>query len=246
MIVRQTHCAAASLALAAAMISGCTMAVSGSAAIEGTPDVRIGRNIADVLPSSDELSTALGIAIETEDFPPTVGGAQVLGTGADYSGDAACVGVVKEAPFGAYGSLPIWAVATSSWDSEGFMPPNVFIDVAAVALRSDTAARDAVAAFGHQWQQCQDADLRVVDAAGSGHDLAYRVTAVDTEPAQLTADVEFRTMLAGDATIKREVVVGANCIVDVSVTYYRDDGPAVSEELAEKVAQLTLRRIAAA
>lgn len=64
--------------------------------------------------------------------------------------------------------------------------------------------------------------------------IAYRVTAVDTEPAQLTADVEFRTMLAGDATIKREVVVGANCIVDVSVTYYRDDGPAVSEELAER------------
>ncbi|MGA9376637.1 MAG: sensor domain-containing protein [Mycobacterium sp.] len=219
--------------------------MTGSAAIEGTPDVRVGRNIADVLPTHDEMSTALDIAIEPADSPPTVGGAQVLGTGSDYSGDAACAGVAQEAAVSAYRALPIWAVATGNWDSEGFMPPNVFIDVAAIALRSDAAARNAVTAFGHQWQQCQDADVRVVYAAGSGHDLAYRVSAVHTEPAQLSADVVFTTF-AGEATIKRAVVVAANCIVDVSVTYYRDDGPAVPNDLAEKVAQLALQRIEAA
>lgn len=245
MTIRQTRCVAAALALTAGIVSGCTVTVTGSAAIEGPPDVRVGRNIADVLPTHDELSTALGIAIEPADSPPTVGGAQVLGNGADYSGPAACAGVAQEAAVSAYGNLPVWAVATRNWDSEGYMPPSVFIDVAAIALRSDAAARDAVTEFGLQWQQCQDADLRVVDAAGSGRDLAYRVIAVHTEPARLSADVVFTTF-AGDATIKLAVVVGANCIVDVSVTYYRDDGPAVSEELAEKVAQLTLRRIAAA
>lgn len=242
---RQAHCAAAALALTAGIVSGCTVTVTGSAAIEGTPDVRIGRNITQVLPTYGELSTALDIAIEPADSPPRVGGARVLGAGANYSGDTACAGVAKEAAVSAYRTLPIWAVAEDSWDSEGFMPPHVFIDVAAIALRSDVAARDAVTAFGHQWQQCHDADLRVVNAAGSGHDLAYRVTAVHTEPAQLSADVVFTTF-AGEATIKRAVVVAANCIVDVSVTYYRDDGPAASEDLATQVAQLALQRIAAA
>ena len=51
---------------------------------------------------------------------------------------------------------------------------------------------------------------------------------------------------AGEATIKRAVVVAANCIVDISVTYYRDDGPAVPDDLAEKVAQVSLERIDAA
>jgi hypothetical protein len=245
MIVGQTRCAAAALALAAGIISGCTVTVTGSAAIEGTPDVRIGRNIADVLPTHDELSTALGIAIEPGDFPATVGGAQVLGIGADYSGDTACAGVVQEAAVSVYGTLPIWAVATDNWDSEGFMPPNVFIDIAAIALRSDAAAREAVTEFGRQWQQCQDADVRVADAAGSGRDLAYRVSAVHPEPEQLSADVVFTTF-AGEATIKRAVVVAANCIVEVSVTYYRDDGPAAPADLADNVAQLALERIAAA
>ncbi|BBX37588.1 MULTISPECIES: sensor domain-containing protein [Mycolicibacterium] len=242
---RETRCAAAAFALAAGILSGCTVAVSGSAAIEGTPDVRIGRNVADVLPTHHELSAALDIAFEAEDFPPRVGGARVLGVGADYSGDIACAGVAEEATFSVYKALPIWAAAEDSWDSEGFMPPHVFVDVAAIALRSEAAARDAVTAFGDQWRQCQDADVRVADAAGSGHDLAYRVSAVHTEPAQLSAEVVFSTF-AGEATIKRAVVVAANCIVDISVTYYRDDGPAVPDDLAEKVAQVSLERIDAA
>lgn len=245
-MIRQSLCAAATLTLTASMISGCTVTVTGAAAIEGTPDVRIGRNVADVLPTPDEMSTALDIAIEPRDSPPRVGDARVLGIEADYSGDTACAGVVQEAAAGAYKTLPIWAVATDDWKSEGFMPPSVFIDVAAIALPSDGAARDAVTAFGHQWQQCRDADVRVTNAAGSGHDLAYRVSAVDTKPAQLSADVVFSSTLAGDATIKRALVVAANCIVDVSVTYYRDDGHAVPSDLAENVAQLALQRIEAA
>lgn len=245
-MIRQVRCAVAALALTAAVISGCTVTVAGAPAIESPPDVRIGRNIADVLPTPDELSTALGIAIEPDDFPPRVGDARVLGVGADYSGDTGCVGVVKEAAAATYRMLPVWAVATADWESEGFMPPNVFVDVASVALRSDGAARDAVTAFGHQWEQCWDAELHVDDAAGSGLDLAYRVNAVDTAPAQLSADVTFSATMDSEATIKRAVRVEANCIVDVSVTYYRSDGPAAPDDLAEKVAQLALQRIAAA
>lgn len=83
MSASRLRCAAAAFALSAALISGCTATVTGSAAIESTPQVRIGRNVVDVLPTHEELSAATGVSIERDDFRPRVGGVQVLGRGGD-------------------------------------------------------------------------------------------------------------------------------------------------------------------
>lgn len=246
MSASRLRCAAAAFALSAALIGGCTATVTGSAAIESTPQVRIGRNVVDVLPTHGELSAATGVSIERDDFRPRVGGVQVLGRGGDYSGRAECIGAAKEAAARAYRELPVWAVATADWGSEGFTAPTMFIDVAAIAMRSDAAARDALTEFGRQWDQCQGAQLRLDNAAGSGLNMAYRVDEVHSAATQLSAEVVFITGTAGEATIRRTLTVDANCIVDVSVTVYGNDEAAVSDDVAEKVAQLMVDRIAQA
>lgn len=246
MITARTRCTAAVFALIAALASGCTATVAGTAAIESAPDVRIGRNILDVLPTHEELSEATGIGIERDDFRPRIGGIHVLGRGGDYRGRGECIGAAKEGAARAYRELPVWAVATADWGSQGSIEATVFVDVAAIALRSDAAARDALTAFGHQWEECRDAQLHVDNAAGTGLDLAYRIDDVRTAPTQLDAEVAFIADSATKATILRALTVAANCIVDVSVTVYRHDGAAVPDDLADNVAALMVDRITGA
>lgn len=143
-----------------------------------------------------------------------------------------------------YHELPVWAVATADWGSEGFTAPTMFIDVAAIALRSETAVHNALTKFGRQWEQCQGAQVRLDNAAGSGRNMAYRVDEVHSAPTQLSAEVAFFTGTAGEATIRRTLTVDANCIIDVSVTVY--DENEVSDDVAEKVAALMVDRIAQA
>lgn len=230
------------------LLTGCTIAIPGTPTAAG-PDSRVGRDVADVLPTPDELTELTGVEIEPSDFPPSVGGRRVLPDGIRDDDDASelqCLGATTPGMFKTYEPLPVWAVARKGLDSPlGKRVPSVDVDVTVIALTSDAAAVEALASFTEQWQACEG---KTMVTHGSGREFSHRIDAVATRGELLTATVTFGSDSTSPTTVsQRALGIRANCVVDVEVGWfdaYEDtEAPA---DLAERVASLVLDKIAAA
>ena len=230
-------------------VTACTSTVSGSPTAAG-PDSRVGRNVAEMLPTPSELTELTGVDIEETDFPPSVGKETVLPNGLRDESDATeiqCLGVTQPGMRRTYDELPGWAVAAEDLDSPiGSRGPSVDVSVTVVALTSDAAAVDAMAEFADQWRACEGKTMVVHDVAGSGDDFSHRVDEVAVRGELLTAAVTFTGSDSSTTSVdQRALGIGANCVVDVEVGYfdpYRDT--TAPSDLAERVAETVLDKIA--
>jgi hypothetical protein len=227
-----------------------------STTVPGAPttgaDALVGRNVADVLPTADELTELTGVEIEPSAFPPSVGDEHVMPDGIRDEEDASeiqCLGATTPGMLKTYEQFPVWAVASRDLDSSyGSDTPSVDVGVTVVALTTDAAAVDALTTFTEQWQACRGKTMIVHDTAGSGYEFTHRVESVATRGEMLTASVAFTgSGNAPTTTIhQRALGVRANCLVDVEVSYfdpYHDT--TAPPDLAERVAQTALDKIAA-
>lgn len=192
------------------LLAGCSTTVDGTA----TPAAAALK----VLPTDDEMTSAVGSTLSTFGFQPFVGGAEILPNGFRTDADAspiACAAVTDTAPRIVYEPLPVVEAARESyfnWD------PGVDAsgaDAAVIRLASVDAARDAFESFARQWQQC--AGKTVVKHVGNAV-IDADVTDVSVQDAVVSATVRtHQPPSAADSRYERALGVRDRSIVEVSL-----------------------------
>ena len=220
---------------------GCTTAITGVAepARDSAGIIGIGRSIAQLLPSATELSQVLKGTVDENEFPPSVGGLDVLSGWAPPGTDPQCAAVVYPFLKTSYRGSTARAAAQQKWSA---IPNKFLVRVGVVALASPHDARELFARFVSQWQRCQgktEVFPHSPDEVGIP-DYIKRVTDVKTLGAMLTSVVLLSS--SDDPSplpSERAVGVAYNCILDVEVTEIgRDEAVPPTASHAQDVVQL--------
>ena len=210
--------AAATLVLAA----GCGHAVDG--------DARAAATAVEVLPTEDEISGAVGNRLNTYDFRPFVGGAEIMPDGFRTDADAtpiACVGVTDTMTKLTYETGDIVKAARQSYFSLAPGTTASGADAAVVRFATPTEASGRFSAFVAQWHAC-DGKTVVKHVGANGADVVASISRVVDDGGLLTADVTTRQGAAArDVHYARALALRDATIVEVSLALTaKDDGAA--------------------
>ncbi|WP_163800339.1 sensor domain-containing protein [Mycolicibacterium sediminis] len=203
--------------LAACLLTGCSSVVPGSPSAAKTAFA--------VLPTEDQISTAVGNRLSTFDFEPFIGGAEILPDGYRTDADAsplACVAVTDTAPRVVYEALPVVEAARQSYFNWNPGAKTTGADAAVIRLASAEDAQRTFDDFARQWQECDGTSVvkhlrgvtdAEVDAAVSDVQVtgSVLVAAVDTAQRPQAA------VTSGAVALERAVGVRRDTIVEVSL-----------------------------
>lgn len=220
--------------------AGCADVVTGTAhpAANLKPHPLTGPVIKDTMLTDTELSHVFDQAFEIDRSPVFGGPAELFW---DWPGakQSDCAGLSKILIGETYTNAQVLNVAHEMWwDSHSHLSPVITVinlEEGVVALPSMAAADGMFAKFTQQWQRCVGARIQ------SGANVYYEVGEVHAEGSVVEATVENH-----DQTINlREshaLGVRNNCLVEVSITYYRDTAPAPGKT-ASDIARQMLNKI---
>lgn len=228
-------------------VPSCSVTVTGSPGVAPTSLMPVGRNIADVLPTANELSELLSAEMPDRKSPPTVGPKRVLPNGIRSSEQATeiqCLGVTSPGLRRPYRDAPVRAVAKADWSNFGVSEriAMISVDVTVIALPSDGAARELFEEFADQWPQCVGKTVTLTKAAMPLHTTVLAVD-TDTDADRLTANLSFGSDTQ-QTPVQRALAVQANCLVDISVKYFAPLGPPGPDDVADRLADLLTAKIA--
>ena len=236
--MRSTRSTIAALSACAAL-AGCS-----SAPVDSAPVVRIqeaakpsvSRPLNQVLPTSAELTTTMGVG---PGFTGqlVVGGADMLlqGVGESEASPAECVSVGYRLQKVVYAPSPVREVASQSWAGGDFNGPPVSGFFGAVKFATADDAHGFFAASADKWSRCNGQTL-VLHQPEHGADGVSRITDVVVDSTVISAVV----LHDDGSTIQRAVGVASDCVVDVEIT---DAGRGGGARGAVDVANLMLQKI---
>jgi hypothetical protein len=179
-----------------------------------------------VLPTSAELSEALGYPV-TADGPPKVRNGAKLRNTFIGSGDVAerdCIGVVSPLETDAYGSAPLVAVSFASESAATY---------GAAVFDSPRSAEETFKRFADQWRAC---DGRTVVKSGGGLAIHYALSDVGLADNVTSAVVTASSEEGSPVVTGRALGVSHDCMVEVELVY---EDPADSGRAAERAIRLT-------
>ncbi|WP_422746249.1 sensor domain-containing protein [Mycobacterium sp. WMMD1722] len=218
------------VAVACLLLAGCASQVDGRAvgtapgtgvAPPPSPVPHVARALDQVLPTTQELSGALGIAPTGLMGQLVQGGADMLLRGVEQTQavPAECVSATYRLQQMTYADSPVHAVATRSWAGGGLDGPSVTGYFGVVQFASAADAQAFFASAAEKWRQC-DGRTMVLQQAGGGGEQS-RISDVVVDPRLVSAVVVHD---AGDAgvTLQRALGVADDCIVDIEITDVAD------------------------
>lgn len=215
----------AALVSASFLVGGCSATVDGSAAVASdataasappasAPPLTAPPSsdqfgwLTSVLPTSDELSRALGYPVTVREYPPVGDITDLRDTlaGSREVTERQCVGVISSLGQDAYGTADVRAVTYGTESTATF---------GVVAFASQDVAHMLFTTFAKQWQQCDG--TTVVNTYG-GYTFEHQITKVQTADNILSA-VDVISSDSGSVPVPTERALGAtdDCIVEVEV-----------------------------
>lgn len=231
-----------------AAVGACAIVAACSTPVDGAPVVHIveaakpsaTRPLDQVLPTADELSTALGLGAG---FMGQLvqGGPDLLlqGVGESDATPVECVSATSQLQKVAYQASPVNAVASRSWAGGDLNGPPATGFFGAVKLASADDAQAFFAATAEKWRRCNGQTL-ALHQSGHGADGLARITDVAVDPRIVSAVVIQEASGSGSAPMQRALGVVSDCIVDVEIA---DSGGAGSAHSAIAVANLMLNKV---
>jgi hypothetical protein len=216
------------------LTAGCADIVHGT--VHAAPDLKphplTGEVIQQTMLTDAELSHIFAQSFEI-DRAPEFGGPAALFWDWPGAKQSDCAGLSHILMGEVYTSAPVLNVAHASWwDSHADRDPTVInLQEGVVALPTMAAADAMFAKFTQQWTRCGGARV------DSGINEHYEVGDVHADASVVEAAVENQ-----DQTIRlresRALGVRDNCIVEVSITYFRDTAPAPGHSAGDVVWQM--------
>ncbi|KAA1248576.1 sensor domain-containing protein [Mycobacterium simiae] len=231
------HCGALVSAVLIVLLAatGCTDLVAGTVrpAPELKPHPLTGQTVKHVLSADTDLSTMFGQSFEADQFgPPEFGGPEILFPGSLLGGEQQCAGVAHMLVQDLYKGSSVQQVATHGWRNTSPYnqdPVVIAVDEGVVALPTAPAADAVFAKFLEQGRHCVGAS--VTSATGFFTDEISDVRAIDSI---LVATVWHRhdgMSMFGE----RAIGVRVNCLIEVSVTFFRNPEPETSARHSKRV-----------
>jgi hypothetical protein len=229
-----------------AALSACLTLAGCSGAVDGAPVVHIveaaspsvTRSADQVLPTGDELTTALAIG-------PGFSGQLVIGgpdmllqsVGESDATPADCVSAGYRLQKVVYQAGPVREVASQSWAGGDLNGPPVsgFFGVVKFATAAD--AQSFFAGVAEKWRRCNGQTM-VLHQSEHGADGVSRITDVVVDSAVVSAVV----LHDDGSTIQRALGVASDSVVDVEISEAQRAGGARG---AVDVANLMLQKIGA-
>lgn len=221
-------------AMLIALAAGCTDVVPG--AVRAGPNLKphplTGEVIKETMLTDTELSHVFGQSFVI-DRTPAFGGPRELFWEWPGAKQSDCAGLTHILIGEVYTDAQVLNVAHELWwDSHGDRDPTVIdLEEGVVALPTMPAADGMFAKFTQQWRRCVGAR---VDTGTNEH---YEITDVRAD-----ASVVEATVTNHDQTInlreERALGVRDNCIVEVSITYFRDTAPAPGHSAGDVARQM--------
>jgi hypothetical protein len=208
------------LAGACLLAAGCTATVDGVAVDQspaGAPAPA--RALDQVLPTSEELSDALGIGPTGLMGQLVEGGADTLLRGVDraHATPVECVSTTYRLQQAVYGASAVRSVASRSWAAGSVDGPALSGFFGVVQLGSADEAQSFFAAAADDWGRC-DGDTVVLQRGGPGASEQSRITDVALEDRVVSAVVVHEAGHGGGTPIQRALGVAGDSIVDVEIT----------------------------
>jgi hypothetical protein len=233
---------------ALAVAGACVVVAACSTPVDGAPVVHIveaakpsaTRPLDQVLPTADELATALGLGAG---FMGQLvqGGPDLLlqGVGESDATPVECVSATSELQKVAYQASPVNAVASRSWAGGDLNGPPVTGFFGAVRLASAEDAQAFFAATAQKWRRCNGQTL-ALHQPGHGAEGLSRITDVVVDPRIVSAVVIQEASGSGSAPMQRALGVVSDCVVDVEIT---DNGGTGGAHGAIAAANLMLNKV---
>lgn len=243
---------ATKLAVSIAAWSGACLALAGcsGAPVDDRPVVHIAPAaqpavaiaLGGFLPTSEELSGALGTGPNAFMSPVVEGGRDVLLSSVGHAQvlPADCVGAVYRLQEVVYEASPVLSVAGTSWAGGGFDAAPVSVDVGVVQMGSPAAAQKFFASATDLWRRCNGQTVTMQQPGLGAGDLS-RITDVALGDGVVSATVLHASSHTQSPTGLRALGVVEECIVEVEVV---DPRPAGDARAAVSVTELVLDRIA--
>lgn len=210
---------------ACVLVAGCSSAVGGRAIAPPPASAPfVAKALDQVLPTTQELSAALGVAPTGLMGQLVEGGADTLlrGVNQAQATPVECVSATYRLQQVVYAASPVREVASRSWAGGGADGPALTGFFGVVQFASPADAQAFYASVAQKWQQC-DGRTMVLAPAGPGASEQSRITDVLVDPRVVSAVVRHETGAAGDSpTIQRALGVAADCVVDIEITDVAD------------------------
>ncbi|BBY15184.1 sensor domain-containing protein [Mycolicibacterium litorale] len=207
------------LAATCVFAAGCSATVDG-VAVEQAPAAAPGpaRALEVVLPTTDELSDALGIAPTGLMGQLVAGGADTLLRGVDRAEatPVECVSTTYRLQEAVYGASSVRSVASRSWAAGTVDGPALSGFFGVVQLASADEAQAFFAAAAQDWRDC-DGRTMVLQRGGTAAGEQSRITDVRVDGPVVSAVVVHEAAGSG-MPIQRALGVAGDSIVDVEVT----------------------------
>jgi hypothetical protein len=212
------------LAGACLFASGCTATVDGVAVGQEPQSAPAAARALDgVLPTSQELSDALGIAPTGLMGQLVEGGADTLLRGVDQAQatPVECVSTTYRLQHVVYGASPVRSVASRSWAAGSVDGPSLSGFFGVVQLASPEDAEAFFSAAAGNWQQC-DGRTMVLQRGGAAASEQSRITDVRAGEHVVSAVVVHEAGQGTGRPIQRALGVAGDSIVDVEITDVAD------------------------
>lgn len=208
------------LAGACLLAAGCTATVDG-VAVDQAPQAAPGpaRALDTVLPTSEELSAALGIAPTGLMGQLVEGGADTLLRGVDQARatPVECVSTTYRLQRAVYGASPVRSVASRSWAAGSVDGPSLTGFFGVVQLASPGDAEAFFSAAAGDWRQC-DGRTMVLQRDGAAAGEQSRITDVRAGEHVVSAVVVHEAGQGTGMPIQRALGVAGDSIVDVEIS----------------------------
>jgi hypothetical protein len=228
-----------------AALSACVaLAGCSSASVDSAPVVRIkeaakpsvSRPLDQVLPTSDELTTTMGVGPGFSG-QLVVGGADMLlqGVGESEATPIECVSAGYRLQKVVYAASPVREVASQSWAGGDLNGPPLSGFFGAVKFATADDAHGFFAASADKWRRC-NAQTLVLHQPEHGADGVSRITDVVVDSTVVSAVV----LHDDGSTIQRALGVASDCVVDVEIADVDRGGGARG---AVDIANLMLQKI---
>lgn len=178
-----------------------------------------------VLPTSSELSEALGYPV-TVDGPPKIrNGARLRNTfiGSREITERDCIGVVSPLETEAYDSAPLVAVTFASESAATY---------SAAVFDSPRSAEETFKRFADQWRACGG---RTVVKSGGGVVVQYAISDVGLADRVTSAVITVTSDEGSPVVVGRALGVAQDCMVEVELVY---DDPADRGRAGERAIRL--------
>lgn len=211
------------LAAAAAVVTGCSTVVGGTAkpAPNLKPRPLSGANVSKVLLDGVTLSRMLDQTLVSRD-PAQVGGPEKLFQVRRSTSQAGCLGVTAMLQQSVYRSAQVKDVASESWWNNGEPAQVITVMEGIVTLPSASEAQALFTQFSQQWQQCngmttseQTGPISTTNVISDVRGTATTIAATKTATSVLPNMPPLRPTPQG-----RAIGIRSNCLVEVEVVFF--------------------------